>query len=242
MPGWIGCGILLMLCAAHHADACSCGRPQSPCQAFGTASAVFLGKAVKSERQVIGTRESAYFQMNFTFEVLESFRGIATHRVRVHTGMGGGDCGIPFKIGGTYLIYADSAGASPQSFETGICSGTRPVEEASAALLYLRSLAGEGPNGKISGYVSTEPPNRWEEYAGKGGLAGVAVRIESDHIQREAQTNETGAFEFADVPPGEYRISAAMPRKLSGGAPRNVSLSPKACLVEPFIAKEPGAN
>jgi hypothetical protein len=92
------------------------------------------------------------------------------------------------------------------------------------------------------GYVSTERPNRWEEYTGKGGLADVAVRIESDHIQREAQTNETGVFEFADVPPGEYRISAAIPQKLGGGAPRNVSLAPKACLVEPFIAKEPRAN
>ena len=74
--------------------------------------------------------------MLISCDVSRSYRGAPEKRVRIRTGLGGGDCGFHFEVGEHYLVYA-SAGDSGQ-LSTGICSGTALLEESQANLSYLR--------------------------------------------------------------------------------------------------------
>jgi len=75
-----------------------------------------------------------------TFNVLRSYRGNASGKVSVLTGLGGGDCGFDFETGKQYLVYASRV--NPEILFTSICSGTSPLEDAGPALRFLR---GEPP-------------------------------------------------------------------------------------------------
>jgi len=85
------------------ADACSCAGSGAPCQAFFDVSAVFVG-TVRS----IGehTASAGFSRRRVHLDVSEAFRGVSSQGVDVDTGYGGGDCGYPFKVGETYVVYA----------------------------------------------------------------------------------------------------------------------------------------
>lgn len=72
--------------------------------------------------------------------VLRAYRGNASGKVIVLTGLGGGDCGFDFETGKQYLVYASRV--NTEILFTSICSGTSSLEEAGPALRYLR---GEPP-------------------------------------------------------------------------------------------------
>ena len=84
--------LLAVLLTAVDVAACPCQFPVSPCEAFGKASAVFIGRLVKDAEP----REAV-------FEVLKSFSGIAGKTVRLESGYG---CQITYLKGEQYLIYA----------------------------------------------------------------------------------------------------------------------------------------
>lgn len=88
------------------AEACSCvwslGNSQ-PCEMFHEGALVFLGHTVGEpvERQRTQWPERVY-----TFAVEEAFWGVEGTTVEVLSGMGGGDCGIEFAAGESYLVHA----------------------------------------------------------------------------------------------------------------------------------------
>jgi hypothetical protein len=71
----------------------------------------------------------------FEFAVDQMWRGTPARTASVLTGRGGGDCGVPFERGKSYLVYAncDERG----DCFTNICSRTRPTERAAEDLQYL---------------------------------------------------------------------------------------------------------
>jgi hypothetical protein len=73
--------------------------------------------------------------MLISFDVSRSYRGAPQKKIRIRTGLGGGDCGFHFEVGEQYLVYA--SGDSGQ-LSTGICSGAALLEESQANLSYLR--------------------------------------------------------------------------------------------------------
>ena len=85
--------------------ACSCSESGSPAAEFARADAV--------------TR---------------SWKGISTSTTEVTTGYGNGDCGYPFKVGETYVVYAYG---TPNDLNAFICTRTVEVSRAVEDLRYL---------------------------------------------------------------------------------------------------------
>src|SRR4030095_9788685 len=76
----------------------------------------------------------------YRFAVNEGFRGGATagQEIEIETGAGGGDCGYPFQVGTSYLVYAGHG--EGQLLSTSICSTTRQASLVAAIVRQLRAL------------------------------------------------------------------------------------------------------
>ena len=70
-----------------------------------------------------------------TFTVARMFKGPMHSEVVVKTGFGGGDCGIAFEVGRSYLVYT----YANEELETGICTRTSKLENAKLDLAILTS-------------------------------------------------------------------------------------------------------
>jgi hypothetical protein len=123
--------LLALLFSANIASACKCAPPPSVSQSFQSATAVFIGK--------VETVEEVKFQRVITLRVIEAFKGVGDKTLVLHTGSGGGDCGYPFVIGQSYLVYASG---TSDDLGTNICTRTKGVGEASPELATLRKLRG----------------------------------------------------------------------------------------------------
>jgi hypothetical protein len=139
------------------------------------------------------------------FDVAEAFRGVTSPELDVDTGSGGGDCGYPFKVGESYLVYAH-VGKDGQPLATSICTRTRPLRDAHDDLVFARAVAGApAAGGVISGTVRNRDqrpadPSRGENpYA---PVAGVAVLVECGGVIRRAETDVRGRFEITGLPAG----------------------------------------
>ncbi len=77
-------------------------------------------------------------QMVVTFRVQQKYKGDLGSEVKLHTGLGGGDCGAVYTPGLTYLVYA--AGSNIDQLGVSMCSPGGWIEGAEIAtdLRYLR--------------------------------------------------------------------------------------------------------
>jgi hypothetical protein len=93
---------------------------------------------------------TGYLGTHAVFEVTEGYIGMdgRPKQVEIRTGMGGTDCGYPFKPGLSYLVYAreDKDGL----LVTDTCSRTAVADQAEADLTFLRGLK----SGARGAYVS----------------------------------------------------------------------------------------
>jgi hypothetical protein len=148
--------ILILMLDAPAAGACSCMTPLTAADQFRSAHLVFLGKVESIEdrrtrirrfllmvRELIGQAPEmdwpAYERSNgfeVTFRAVTTWKGPPKREVRVLTGRGGGDCGYPFKVGETYLVYA----YVNEVAYTGICTRTHEAAIAGDDLADLAKL------------------------------------------------------------------------------------------------------
>src|SRR6267378_2267102 len=146
--------IALLLLSASYGLACTCVPERPPCEAFGSARAVFIGKVVGSRERRTQKNEdgtiTTYDVGEIYFRVDESFGGIQGSRVVIHSGTGGGDCGYWFIRAKRYLVYAYG---DASNWSTGICTRTRPLTEAAEDLTFLRNLPRKGTGARIYGTV-----------------------------------------------------------------------------------------
>jgi len=139
-PAWLWIGMLAVANPCGSGDAvCSCAGPVPQREAFERADAVFRGVvlSVSVRRERSGTQWPR--PRRVVVRVTERWKGAETGRVVVRTGMGGGDCGYPFRRGREYLIYAHAA--SDSVLVAGLCGRTSEVEHAEEDLRELRALA-----------------------------------------------------------------------------------------------------
>ena len=206
---------------------CSCAKAALPCIAFANSDVIFLGTVVgmgKGQRQLhSGERTLDISTVKISFQVEEKFKGIDVDHIDVQTGLGGGDCGFPFHMGRTYLVYADQDVESG-ALETSFCSRTAPlvpfplmdsigVTFAYNDLAYLRSPAPRSER-RVFGYVSNELLGWGDrirrlhispvETPPAEGVARVAVWLKSDTYRRKVLTDSKGRFSFENVPAGNY--------------------------------------
>ncbi|HYX29987.1 MAG TPA: hypothetical protein VE863_15705 [Pyrinomonadaceae bacterium] len=119
-------GLSLLFCQAQTAFGCMCSDVSVE-QAFKESTAVFVGKVLKITQDkeasvVFAVRDccksgkksesrwekSVYKVQRVTLQVTESFKGLPAETVEIVSAIynGGGTCGVLFKVGESYLVYA----------------------------------------------------------------------------------------------------------------------------------------
>lgn len=227
--------------SARRVEACSCVRERPTCAAFGSATAVFVGKVVgaKEQREYKGKDgvKKVFDVGEIYFQSEETFLGVKSPRVVIHSGTGGGDCGYWFERGKRYLVYA--YGDSPKSLGTNICTRTRSLDDAEEDLTFLRSLPRQGVGARIYGQVvepAKDPPSK-ERRAPKP-LAGIVVKAEGRRSY-EAATDAEGKYELAGLEPGVYKVRAVLPEYYYTDefSVRDVKVNDRGCAEERFFAQ-----
>ncbi len=116
--------LFILIAGAAEIFACSCA-PSAPCQSFGRADVVFVGKVVGSRIQrtekeykdfLSEPKEVTYDVGEIYFEVIEGFKGTEKGaRMPINSSTGGGDCGQWFLRGETYVVFATKEGSNTSS-------------------------------------------------------------------------------------------------------------------------------
>jgi protocatechuate 3,4-dioxygenase beta subunit len=201
--------LLVTLVSAARADACTCMMPGPPCQAFGEASAVFVGTVTGVRTREAKSVEAARAEVNWwpvvvKFSVVQPFHGVEGAEVLVMTGSGGGDCGYQFRRGESYLVYAHG-GRDGKPFSASICSRTQPLSQAAEDLEFLRGVGARGSEVSIDITVLRFRHNANEP----GGFGGARLTVEGAGERREVRTDPEGRARLAGLKPGTYRIKLA---------------------------------
>lgn len=212
--------LLLVLFSAARAEACTCMMPGPPCQAFGTASAVFVGTVTdvrtrKAKSVEAARAEPDWWPVVVKFSVVQPFHGVEGAEVEVATGQGGGDCGYQFVRGASYLVYAHG-GRDGKTLMASICSRTQPLSQAAEDLEFLRGVGARGPEVSIDITVTRLRHSVKTGSANSlGGLSDARLTIEGAGESREVRTDSGGRARLAGVKPGAYKIKLATPEGLT---------------------------
>lgn len=177
-----------------------------------------------------------YEQRRIAFEVSETFRGKPASVREIRTGYGWGDCGYPFELGRTYIVFASENDKNGE-FVTGICAGTQELTENSGVAAYLRSVKmgradtsvfGSVILHEVSGGVRAEP-----------GTLPAVVKLQSGTMTWEAPLNADRSFSFTALSAGRYRLSVEAPGMRIRVVPAEFDLRPFACVRPQIIVMDP---
>ena len=193
--------LCMLLGAAAAADACSCGGPGPACAAATRAAAVFVGRVASVDRGRV------------EFEVERPVVGVATGRITI--GNGPDNCGLGFRPGERYIVYARRDPSSGELF-TGMCMRTRPLSDphTRADLAHFDRLQKGAPaDNVLNGVVIDATVDLANRNGSWRGIPGVVVTAspESGGLRRRTTTREDGTYEFTRIPSGRFRITAATP-------------------------------
>jgi hypothetical protein len=208
---FITVAVLIVCAAAAQAQGMDCLYNSSPCEAYATADAVFIGKVTRVVQPPlkIWQREKDYDQIAY-LEVQRMFKGAARKTIVLH--QLGRNNAPKLLSDKSYLIYA-MFDRHTKKWEVRRCGRTRMSPYANDDLLYLESLPSALNKTRIAGevtlYSSTE-----EEMNKIERLANVRMHIKGEGKEYEVVTNARGVYEVSDVPPGKYVIEPDLPAGL----------------------------
>lgn len=238
--------LFLVFTGTGKVSACSC-IPSAPCSSFGNSDVVFVGKVVGSKRQVTRDdysgesdrpKKVTYDVGEIYFVVEEAFNGaIKGARVTIHSIESESACGYMFKRGEKYLVFArkeESKAPSnissltygrggqklkplPQRLWTGLCSGTREIEDAEEALKYLRNLPQPGSGGMIVGRIDESIKDYSEENLKGKPMSDAKIRVQEIGGEKRSfygTSNKNGYFEIK-IPVGTYKVAPELAADLS---------------------------
>lgn len=246
--------VLFVLLAFDVAAGCSCMRERSPCNYYGDASAIFLGRVVGAAQQNTSVDENGnkitYDVGTIRFLVQENFKGAPGYEVEIHSGTGGGDCGYWFLRNESYVVYAYRSKDSGELY-THICTRTRHVINAEEDLAYLRAQATTKPGASLSGRLVRligDPEHGPAEEGPK--MVGVKVVVTGEGKTIETETNEKGEYSFKGLSPGNYDVAPQLPDSLAASSTQDrydnfgrfthrepVLLSDRGCTELPFVVQ-----
>lgn len=125
---------LLLFSFITSVNACSCAEPLSVEESLEQAAAVFSGKVIRVKEK---KQEHGFYGKSVLFEVNEIWKGVEHSQIMIETGSGDADCGIHFKEGVEYLVYAYE---DESKLKTYLCTRTKELSFAQDDLFVL----GEG--------------------------------------------------------------------------------------------------
>lgn len=131
---------LLLIFISNYSFGCSCIGENSIKNEIKNRDVVLIGKIISQEEYE--EKDTLYHnfifkKIKFKIAVIEKLKGeIKTDTISIFTGLGRGDCGINFKIGEKYIIYANydnehfNIGKKVDKFlTTNICTRTKLFEK-----------------------------------------------------------------------------------------------------------------
>ena len=203
------------------ADACKCAKPGAPCDAVFRADAVFLGRVLSIEP--IDPQKPELGSGRVELLVQEAYRGTDGTVMSVVSG----DCGYPFQVGETYLVYANRANGV---LTTSSCSRTRPLAQAAEDLKYARSLAGIPPDAatRVAGKVLLMDPMRPATSA-PAIIPRVTVTAINDDVRLSTFTNSAGEYVLRGLAPGKYEVRAEPPEGYEPASTTVNAFDPRGC-------------
>ena len=157
-PLWLFMLSIILIVGAQSSYACTCdgssmmmklqlieGRFNTPSKGWldGYSGAVFTGQVVniKKVKFKLSTGD-IWHNYQVTFKVDRYWKDIDSSDVIVYTGVGGGDCGIRFRKGESYIVFAEMIEGRLQ---TGICTLTSQYRYAANIIRGLDLGAGRQP-------------------------------------------------------------------------------------------------
>jgi hypothetical protein len=220
------------------AEACSCGGGGTPCDAFGSAAAVFAGTVIatsQKERPDPADRDALYYRRVFKFSLDQSYLGVSGTEVEILTGSGGGDCGYNFKVGERYLVYAYRY---QNQLITTICSRTKPFVNANEDLAFLGNLSSAAPGATIHGQLIRGRETKTEVAA----IASDAlIKIEGGNVRREVHPETDGRYRVSGLPPGRFKITLQLPETLfTDRAEQEVIVADRGCAPASYYVADNG--
>ena len=242
----VGVALFVMTLSVANALGCSCAGPGTPCQGYGSASAVFVGTAIAVrtvERTVNSDREEIDYwaPRTFKFMVEQSFLGVQAMEIEVSTGMGGGDCGYDFKLGSRYVVYAHQF-SKANRLTTSICTRTKPFDDSGEDLEFLRSLGSRSPGVTINGEVK-----RGQQSVAKGDstvvgpVANIGLVVEGEGERREIQTDGEGRFILTGLSPGKHKVTLLLPDEMFTHRPeQEIRVSDRGCANVSYLVVDNG--
>jgi hypothetical protein len=220
--------VLWLVLLSSDTNACDClFGGGAPCQEYWEAASVFVGTVSYSSRVTVDDGSDFKRQQRLVrLSIDQVFRGIDGSEVEVLTGLGDGDCGYGFKLGGQYLVYAGRS--KDNRLYTSICSRTRPLSEATEDLAFIRELTKAASGSTIFGDVKrvrlSDPTERFKP------VEGIRIIIESPSKRVEVTTNSKGRYRASGLPPDTYKVKIDLPEGLSIHNPeREAKVSDRGC-------------
>ena len=219
-------------------EACSCAGAGSPCESYGSASAVFSGTVVatrEKERSNTNDPDDIGYRRIFKFSVEQSFLGVDTTEIEILTGSGGGDCGYAFKIGGRYLVYAYRY---RNELVTTICSRTKPFAQATEDLAFLSNLSSAAPGVTIHGQLVRGRGAKTEMAA---MAANALIKIEGGNVRKEVRLDADGRYRISGLPAGKFKVALQLPETLVTDRPeREISVADRGCAAVTYYVNDNG--
>lgn len=189
--------------------------------------------AKMTDEEVEATLERKFSTQRVRVMVTEAFRGIDVHEV-VLTGDFGSSCSVEFREHESYLIYA-WRDKETQELQTGVCAGTRHIDEAANQLKYIRGLkTGETPI-RIFGFVTADPADMTFGLRASKPLNGIPITLYGEKVWTTT-TNQEGNYELTGVSPGTYELRAMLPYAKLTHANRKIELTAGRCWRQNFLA------
>ena len=185
------------------AVACSCFGTTSPCGAYMTAEAVFVGTVTSVKQQPMKLYGKDLNGQLAVVQVDEAFKGVKASELTFHSYET--SCDMLYKEGERWLFYA-SYDKKQKSWYVGGCGRTRNLEHAANDLLYLRALSGAAEKTRLAGVV-------WNQGDEKP-LMGVKVKLIGERETHEVFTDKNGVYEMYGLAPGKYVITPEIPLNL----------------------------
>lgn len=211
---WVISGLVCLATALAPARAWACTCMSVPaCQGLWLggdefAPTVFEGTVVsivKETHPAISSGRGPYPYLRIEFRDVRGWIGEVS--TTVTTDANGASCGYLFERGRRYVVHATRNPATGD-LRAGLCSQTKPIEQADELLSYLRTLSDPVAGGRVFGRASLEPspfgPAPSPDMA-PTPLGGVEIRL-TGPVERDTRTASDGTYSFTGLPTGVYAI------------------------------------
>lgn len=233
---------LLLVAFADAAYGCSC-IGESPCAAYSSAKAVFVGRLIggteKSTQKDQNGNLVHYEAGETRFAVEEVFKGVSSGEVSIFIStMKGSSCEWSGLIAGErYLVFAHEYNGQ---LIIGACNSTKQIISqqfnaarlekyswggwywnAEAGLKFLRSIPPTGTGGRVA--ISTQ-------FKENTTAPSVTFTLSvANKTRYETSTNENGEAVLDGVAPGKYSVKATWPKGYAGAHQPEIEVAERGC-------------